>query len=136
MPANKTSAVSISLDLKGLNLDKNRKKLKTNLGKARVKGMVALITGMKQQTAGTRMKHQTGGFLGSIRGIKRGLFGFEVGPTKIYTGWIEEGSSSSHAPSSHKSSAFKGYNIVKKTADKWEKKIVKLYNNWIRRALK
>ena len=125
---------SMKVDLKGLDL--SDKKLRKNLGIGMNKSMIALIGGMKKQFAGQRMQHATGGILGSIRGKKLGKLSFKVFPSKVYSGWLEEGSRSPHAPKSHTKSAFKGYHLVEKTAKKYAPKITKLLSNWIRRTWK
>jgi hypothetical protein len=77
---------------------------------------------------------RTGRYRSSIKtGQVRQLRG-DVGPTVNYSGWVEDGSGSDHAPSTHKNSSFTGHKTMRKTRDAEEDNVRRIVEKELRKV--
>lgn len=130
------AALSVSVSLKNLKIAKGSKKMPLAITRGIKRAGLHLVGAEKRGYSRAPMKMQTGGILGSVRLRMIGLKSAVVGPTKVYSGWVEDGARSPHAPKTHKKSSFRGYKVIAKVAKAEQKKVTALISKEIMKVLK
>lgn len=130
--------LSVKVDLSKLNLKKTQKNITKGIDRGIKKAEIHLIGAMKREYAGAGMIHPTGRIMGSVQGsdVPNIEHARKVGPSVVYSGSVEDGNRSPHAPASIKASGFTGYQVVQKTAKKSFAKVKFIIEREIRRKIK
>lgn len=122
--------IDIKLDLSKFDTKKKGRQIVEGMQKGIIKGAFLLEGKMK-----IKSPVKTGRYRSSIS-TTIGKLKASIGPKVVYTGWIEDGAKSKHAPRTHKSSRFKGHKIVANAVKNFSKSVIAIIEREIGRAIR